>query len=81
MASERKRKDSVRQWRNNEISVSPATRGHISWRYTDSRGHAYVSVTTDKTWAYVTTDEYEGRAMFPKVLIPDVIRELKRLKP
>lgn len=79
MATERKGRDVKRQWGNNEIMVSPADKGSISWHYADGRGYSYVRVSTDNDWAYVVTDEYEGSAMFPNVLIPEVIKELKKL--
>lgn len=63
------------------ILVTPAKEGHIAWEYAPEgsgrlRG-GYVSVTTDNNWLYVSTDDSEGTAMFPKALLKEVLRELR----
>jgi hypothetical protein len=53
--------------------------GTIYWNYVGEnfKGGGHVSVDECGSLVTVSTDDYEGTAMFPVVLLPEVLRELR----
>jgi len=77
-SANKKKRPSKRKWGAHTINVSEEN-GRIVWVY-DSKhgGGGYVEITSGGDWVYVSTDDYEGTAMFPSAILKEVIRALKQ---
>ena len=65
------------QWGALPLEVEERS-GGVSWQYADGGGGGCVRIDVTKDgWAFVVTDDEEGSAMFPDVLIPAVCRLLR----